>query len=234
MRRGDEQIILKGSRLHRKQSKEIMIITEIARIHLAMKVKANAKIRINEWTETVGEEKIRHNEVEDVVDALFDYVDYFNSLPEYTYYVFDRHINDIQLLDELKPFIIPDSVRLHPTDIRTRDLLVRSSIDKGSKKRAYSYIELINLMSNFRRFFKSDINDKMFSLGSQRVPKSLSDVESIMTCKVNGKLSVNYQDAAFIPLELVAAVGKDLYRDDYFNCSDIKLLLADYFANMRF
>lgn len=208
--------------MQRKQSKKIMIITELARIHLAMKVKANAKIRVNE------------SEVEKVVDRLFDYVDYFNSLPEYTYFVFDRHINDIQLLDELKPFIIPDSVRLHPTDIRTKDLLVRSSLSEKAEKEAYSYVDLVNLMSNFRRFFKSDINDRMFSLGSQRVPKSLADVEAIMACKLNGNLTINYQDTAFIPVELIAAVGKDLYREDYFNCSDIKILLSDYFANMRF
>jgi hypothetical protein len=138
------------------------------------------------------------------------------------------------ILDEIKPFIVPDSVRLHPTDIRTRDLLVRSTLTEKAEKQALSYVDFINVQSNFRRFFKSDINSGMTSLGSLRVPKSLSDVEPVMACKLGSKLCVNYQDSAFIPLEIDTNVGKSLYREDYFNCSDIKIILNDYFANLRF
>lgn len=183
------------------------------------KVMANAKIRVME------------SDVESVVKKIFEYIKYFNSQPEYTYYMLDRHINEIKVIDEFKAFLLCESVRLHPTDIKTKDLLVRPKVQSGKD---LSYIDFINAQSNFRRFFKSDINSGTFTLSSVRVPKSLADVEAVMAIRTTNGLKMNYQETPFIPVELDVNVGRTLYRDDYFNCFDERIIAGDYFANMKF
>jgi hypothetical protein len=179
--------------------------------------------------------------VEDVLTRIYYTLERFNSLKEFTVSIGGRQLSDILIADEWKDFIVPESVRLDPTDLKTSNLLLRNDwvtpANVGEKNVKYveslsdfdpdAYMHFINDQSTIRSYFKSDLNSNITNLAVLRANKSLSDVIPIIAVKIKeGELKCRSLDEPYIPLQLVSGLDC-LFRTDYFN-TPIKTLFSDY------
>lgn len=164
------------------------------------------------------------NEVEDTVNDLMVYLQYFNSKKEFDTWFLDRHMDDIKIIQELSSLVYPAAVRLNASDLRCKDLLDRTNLKvKEETEKKLSYEEFIRLQNNFRRFFKSDISERTVTLGSLRTVKNFSEVLPHITLQpenVGGTkvLKVHYQNEAFIPIPVTNRVSA-FFEKEYWNAT---------------
>lgn len=163
---------------------------------------------------------VSKKDIERVVTSIVDTIEQFNLIPEYTVMFMDRPLSDIIIPNEFKDLVEPESVRLDPTDIKTSNLLNRLVAVPST----IGYGDWINLLLEWRSFFKDDIADKVTDLASLRQPKSLFDTLPIAS--FNGR--VRSIDDPFIPVDLVPEISV-LFREDYLN-ADAEQIVKDYFA----
>jgi hypothetical protein len=203
-----------------------MIISQNYKGYLEAKIKANRKI------------KVKDEEIVDKLNELFDYIELFNTLPERTYQFMGRPLSDIMVMNEISDCILPDSIRVHPTDVRSKDLMVRPKLSKKLEAVKPSYNDFMNIQSVIRGWLKLDVNSGMTALSSLKAPKSISDVEeriSFVSRVENGEvLNYRYGDQPFVPIIVSRDYCKAVYREDYFNSTDLDVVLDDYFANFKF
>ena len=173
-----------------------------------------------------------------LVLEMFRYVRLFNAMSEYQTRILDRQLDEVEVIDELVPFILPSKVKLDISDDRTVDVLVRDvMMDKAKEfegNMSYERFRLIQM--RFRNCFKSDVKQGLTSLAQIKVPQNLMNViDKISICRrvdivLSYDKSTNTQkeeikssnqwmchktSEPFIPIPVKAWVGQ-LYESDYF------------------
>lgn len=167
--------------------------------------------------------KISKNEVKETVEKYAAYVEYFNSLKELIEVVWDNvPLERVQVLNELKDFVMPCAIRYDVTDRKTKDLLVR-----GTAAEYGSYEDFVNVTDTIRGYFKADASSNVTSLSALKKAVNLNDI--ISRCCVDGKVA--YYGAPFVPVHIEGI--KSLFESRYFN-STIKEVMSDYYSNLRF
>lgn len=195
------------------------IITDATVEQLINRVKVCSKIRIVE------------SDVETTVKTLLKYVDYFNTLGAYDTRALNRDLEDVEIINEIAPFIIPRSVRLSISDINSTDLLVRPSVEDIDKV-VLSYDDFMNAQIKFRGYFKKDVKSDFKKLSSLKVDESLANVLSRMAVECDGQVKVRYISDAYVPVLLHENTGF-FYRSQYFNATATEVL-KDYLAPIVF
>jgi hypothetical protein len=192
---------------------------------------------INYLVEIINsKKKIKDNNVDKYVNVVMNYIEFFNSLDEFKTSIDGRVFSDVMILNEFAPWILPRSVRFDPSNISTKDLLVRPVIDDFK----FNYEEYVLACNNIRRCFKSDISGNVTNLDSLRIHKSLNDVMPYITIEMKDVphddefpvYGVRYMNTSFIPIEVDSSL-ECLFRNDYFN-AEANILIADYINYMNF
>jgi hypothetical protein len=173
--------------------------------------------------------RIDLNDLRKNMKKSVSYLRYFNSLPEYTDRVLDVDIHQIIVIKEFVPFLIPDSVRLNPSDKRTVDLLVR---DKDVDINNPNLTEWIDVQAFFRKVFRKDLSQDTTTLDSIRVAKSFSDILPIMSVEFDKKCNVNYNGSPYVPVDINPCV-RSFFKDSYFNATSSDVV-KDYLASVVF
>lgn len=170
-----------------------------------------------------------NNYIETVI-KLFDYFSYFNSLtPDDTVVNMQsiKSLDDIIVPKEFEQFIMPSSVKVIAGNRRLPELL-QSFPAKHHLVKEYSYHEYIELVDQFRSYFKKDGLADVVTLASIRKEVSLMDVLSIAS--VSG--CVNYDSEPYYPVILTnnmeLVIGTSFLQDD----ADI--MIKDFCAKLRF
>lgn len=179
--------------------------------------------------------KTNSGEVKKTVESLLNYVRHFNSKGEFDSWILGRHQSEIKVISEIASLVYPSAVRLNVSDLRYNDLIVRNDF-KTVDESKLSYAEFIRLQNDFRRYFKSDINERTVTLESLRSPKNLSEVLpyiALLTKEADGKkeYSVHYQNEAFIPLPLSDGISA-LFSGQYWNAS-VETVVEHYVRDMK-
>jgi hypothetical protein len=191
--------------------------------------RVNSTKKIRTGYQPAKDDKPEFNEIRNAVDEIFDNINYFNSLDEYTISIDGRLTSEIMVLNEFKDWVFPLSIRYNPSNIRTEDLLVRNEV----KSFKFNYDRYVRACDNFRRFYKSDVQSNKTTLDSLRQHKSLAEVIDKITIDkvIRGKkqLAVDYMNSAFIPIPIKESVSC-LFRNDYFNES-AECVIKDYINN---
>lgn len=191
--------------------------------------RVNSTKKIRTGYQAAKDDKPEFNEIRNAIDEIFDNINYFNSLDEYTTSIDGKLTNEIMVLNEFKDWVFPLSIRYNPSNIRTEDLLVRNEV-KGFR---FNYDRYVRACDNFRRFYKSDVQSNKTTLDSLRQHKSLAEVIDKITIEkvIRGKkqLAVDYMNSAFIPIPIKESVSC-LFRNDYFNES-AECVIKDYINN---
>lgn len=172
--------------------------------------------------------KVRYDdkEIKSAVKTVSQAIELFNSLDEFTTKLWDRDLEDIPVLGELKDFVIPESVRVYPNDLRCENLIVKSKRKETSVK----FMDYINAISKIRSLHRLGSNDNVVSLKSLKQPKSLSEVID-KACLVEGEeLYVNYSGTDFVPIELNNNV-LELFKEYWFNF-DADIIMNNLAANL--
>jgi hypothetical protein len=168
-------------------------------------------------------------EVEKVVRRIFDYIKYINGLPEDTTIVLDHQLSDWPILNEFRDFIMPNTVRYEAGNRLFSDVLIHSE-PYGGDVSQLSYSEYVDLLSEFRNFFKKDASDGKVMLDTLRVDKSFEDVRAVGACCWH-KMYCHYNGDAFIPVPLKCL--NVLVRNTYLNASDVEVV-SDYLSRLFF
>lgn len=213
-----------------KQDNKIKDISEISKEYVASdsttvlpglgqmcaKVKSQKKISVSDV------------EIIQTMEKFYDIFRYFNSLDEYSTFVFNNaNINDVKLPKEFEDFIIPAAVRFDPTDLRSKNLVLK---DKEMAA-PMSYLEYVNLCDTFRGYFKKDASNDMVSLTDLKKSQTLSSIIDRASNVVNDEYSVNYGTQVYYPIRLQNITL--LYEDRHFNATESDLM-SDYLSNFRF
>lgn len=181
--------------------------------------------------------KWRATGIRKCVTHIMNYISFFNSLEEDVIFVDGRTIDQIQIPSEFKDFIIPNSVRLVAGDRRYPNIVLRDSDPTGtvifesendSITFKYNYLEWMNLITQFRGFFKKDLSSDMISLSELRLNKSISDISDIVV--VNNE--VKYEGVDFIPLRIVEPY--ELIFSSNAQKTSVAEMLEYYVANWKF
>lgn len=173
----------------------------------------------------------KSNEVEDVVRKIFGYIKYFNGQPENTTMISGHELSNWPILNEFKDFIMPNTVRYEAGNRLFNDVLVHSELIKDDPENPkFSYSEYVNLLSEFRNFFKKDATDGKVMLDTLRVDKSFEDVRAV-GARYGEEVLCHYVGDAFIPVPLKCL---DVFvKDAYLNASDVEVV-SDYLARLFF
>lgn len=166
--------------------------------------------------------------VEKILGRIWDYINYFNSIPEFTETLFDgRKLENIVVANEWANFIYPESVRLDPTDLKTENL--RVIIGGSGEPAEFSYNEWLNLQLTFRSWFKLDLTQTTTNMAVCRAPKAMMDVLPVASYnKGKGLNDVRSIDDPFIPIPLKKEVSV-LFRNDYLNTTT-EQVISDWIA----
>jgi len=157
-------------------------------------------------------------DISPVVDGLFKYVDYFNSIQEFDSYVFNyNRFDEVMVPNEFIDFVYPKSVKYVPGLRQSTDMLIRTEVPKGS---TFTMEEWIDYCTKWRSFFKKDFRTDVTSLATLKVDKSLADVlaKAVYTVDTDKGVDtfVRYEGSPFVPIPL-ELITMGLYRDDYYN-----------------
>lgn len=188
--------------------------------------------------------KTGEESISTIVEGILNKIEVINSLPEFSEMLWNKRLSEIVIADEWKDLILPESVRMDPTDLKTNNLLIKGSALVSSDIQDYS--DFLDLQMKFRGLFKKDLKDNTTTLDQLFVPKSLYDVLPIaaMWDEDDEKIIVNEDDSErvlldvrsiddpFIPVRLDARL-KCLFRRDYLNTTS-KQVIMDYFSKVRF
>lgn len=186
-----------------------------------------SKIKLVEKVVSQKKIKVDVAEVNEVVDRLYQYFKYFNSLDEHVSIVLNNiDINRVQIPKEFADFIIPSAVRFDPANPRSKNLVVSeaAAADPGD------YNDYVNLCDTFRGYFKKDANSDMVDLVDCKKAVNLQSVIAKASCDVDGAYRVNYGNEAFYPIRLKSI--DSLYEDRHFNATESDLV-ADYLSNFQ-
>lgn len=201
------------------------------------RVFATKRIKLNGYSKDDGKGKSvslsEKDYIKFILEKIFEMIDEINSTPEFTTILWNKPISEIMVPKEFESFILPESVRLDPSDLRTNNLL--EQLGSISSNDINSYMRWIDYCLIFRSFFKKDCSENMVSLSSLRVPKSFADVLPIATFSnsknddnQNAENSLRSLDEPFIPIRLKHEI-RDLFRSDYFN-SNVYQQVSDFMA----
>lgn len=189
-------------------------------------------IGINYFNEFVKMAKVnrkinRCDGIEETIAYIFNSIHYFNYFDEYHRVIEDSantRYEDIVILNEFKDFILPRSIRFDPSDLRTKNLLVYAKRDSKFKFDMNGYFYHI---TNFRRYFKKDINSDFTSLDALKKHISFNEALSYMYCVTkDGERYIKRGSLAFIPIRLTNNFD-DLFEDYYFD-SNYKPCVLEY------
>jgi hypothetical protein len=175
------------------------------------KVIANARIRVQD------------KDVPSNVNMIFNYIRYFNSLPEDTTMINGHSLSEWKILNEFKDFILPNSVRYESGNRTYIDLMVRDDF----KLELPNLNHYNDLLSKFRNFFKKDTNENYVDLASLRINRSFEEVRHL----ISAKGAVRYMDNPYIPIAVNDGV-RCLFSSHYFN-SDDKQIVEDFVAKLQ-
>lgn len=195
---------------------------------LKARIIATKKINIKDPFDA---KKTTDSYIDGILNQIWDYIEYFNSIPEFTQTLFDgRKLEDIEVAQEWSNFIYPESVRLDPTDLKTENL--RVIINGSGEPSNFSYNEWLNLQLTFRSWFKMDLTQTTTSLAVCRAPKGMMDILPIASFnKGEGLNDVRSIDDPFIPIPLKKEVAV-LFRNDYLNTTSTQVV-SDWIAKFR-
>lgn len=162
------------------------------------------------------------------VSDMYSAIRYFNSFDEYTSLIFGgTDIKEVKVLNEFKDFIVPAAVRFDPTDLRSKNLAIKESVNSAPM----SYLEYVNLCDKFRSYFKKDASTDMASLADLKKSVTLTSVIDKASNQIDGGFKVNYGTQVYYPLRLEDITV--LYEERHFNASESDLM-SDYLSNFRF
>lgn len=185
------------------------------------------------------------NDLEETLERIYYTLQYFNTLPEFTMTLGSRPLSEIVIADEWKDFIIPESVRLDPTDLKTNNLVVRPSkedLNVSAEKEILSdyidnlkkgftpeiYYTFINDQLRVRSYFKTDLTNNTTNLATLRANKCLMDIIPIMAVKDGDGFKCRSLDEPYIPVELCSSLNC-LFRSDYYNV-EMDNMFYDYMS----
>lgn len=169
--------------------------------------------------------------IKPLVKRLLDKIEILNTLPEHSSMCWGKPLNEIMIIEELKDLILPQSVRLDPTDLKTNDLLIKGKSKVGAN--VADYVEFLNDQLSFRSLFKKDLSSGTTTLANLFVHKSLFDVLPIAYFDKKGvENKVRSLDDPFIPVQLKSEISC-LFREDYLN-STAEFVINDYFSKKMF
>lgn len=174
--------------------------------------------------------KVEAKQVKPVVSALIDYFHYFNTFKENTHTILDRPISEIVVPAEFKDLLLPNAVRYDCGDRRNVDILVRHDTIEDTSK---TYNDYINLIGQYRGFFKRAWNEDLVTLDSLRVDRSFEEVRSRAAVKLENEtihgIFVNYDGLPYIPL--VVNQGFGFFGLNYWNYDD-EAVTKDFIINL--
>lgn len=195
-----------------------MIVNEARLKQMVERIKALSKVHIEE------------SDVKDILAKIFNVIDYFNSLDEYSLRAFDRELKDVIIIDEFKDFITPASVKLDSSNIFCEELLERESVtDPG-----LTYGEYLDVLLTFRSWFKDDLSSKVTDLSALKKIVSWSEVASKVSFafkdssdkKAKAEYFMRSTGVPYVPLEMNNIMAR-CYRASYYN-SSVDEGLEDY------
>jgi len=175
--------------------------------------------------------RVSEEEVKIVVNSLFTYISYFNSLGAHDTRALDRDLEDVEIIDELSGFITPASIRDTISDLNSTDILVRTSFEPIDKV-VISYDHFMTQQITFRGYFKKDIKESMSKLASLKSDDIIANLSSRFVVEINGELRGRYVSNPYIPI-LVDSRYAFLKRPEYFNATADEIL-SDYLAPITF
>ena len=168
-----------------------------------------------------------------IIDELFRYVEYFSLLNQDDTVIkmgsSFKTLDQIPVLNEMKDFIAPASVKLIAGN-RRMPCLIDTAKYASNDKDFYSSLEFsryMELMNTFRGYFKKDISDNTVTLSSIKKELALLDVLSIAASVTD---NVNYDSDPFYPIYL--KLKDDLLNN--FLQDDADVMIKDYCAKLRF
>jgi uncharacterized protein YkvS len=173
----------------------------------------------------LSQKKINKIEKLNLVGEMLQFIDYVNSLPEYTEYIWDnKSLSDIYVLDEFKDFIMPETVRVDANSLRTPELLIR---ERDVKNPFNDYLSYITACDIIRGWFKKDAHTDITPITSLRRRVNLNDITEIIS--VNGL--VKSSDKVFVAIPVIDLTN--IYGVRTFTES-ADIVLDDYITAMRF
>lgn len=159
------------------------------------------------------------------IKTILEVIDYINAQDEFCCSIWGNHpLDEINIPNEFKDFIMPSAVRYDALNRRTKDLLVKP--DLNTTILVCSYADYIQACDRFRGFFKRDGFSDMTPVGSLRKAVNLNDVIT----KASFGDRVCAQGRPFIPVPLTD-IG--LFEERYFN-DEVADIVSDYITEMRF
>lgn len=172
---------------------------------------------------------IDRKETERIVSNLFDYIMLFNSdvTVNSNTILGGKSWNEIPVLNEIKDFIIPNSVRYDPSDRAWTDLLLNRIAEKEIDVKSLSYQGYIESMILFRSLFKMTISEDFCYLSDIKKDLSLADV---IAKSVRDEKCI-YNSTPFIPLYIKGVVELDdsAIHYNYF----IDDMISDYMLSIN-
>lgn len=189
------------------------------------------KQKFADRVEACSKVKVKREDVLEVVNKLFSYVEKFNSLGAYDVRVLNREVQDILIVDEFARFITPRTIRDTISDLNSTDILVRpkwNDIDDI----VLSYDDFMNYQIKFRGFFKKDIKESMSNLATIKADETISNISSRFAVQIGDQLRCRHIDQPYIPI-IVDPRYAFLKREEYFN-STSEELLTDYLTPVIF
>lgn len=167
--------------------------------------------------------RVNESDVKRVLNIILADVNLFNSLAEDESILNGVSIDEIDVPDEFKDVILPNSVRYDTAYRAMSDILHRNprSVLK------FNINEWKDSCDEFRSFFKLDATTSITKLSDLRVNKSLADVFNQFVTEDG---HVHYADTPYIPIaldDITAICGK---KNRWFNY-DVNDMINEYFSN---
>lgn len=194
-----------------------------------MSLEVNIKHALTQRALQVKRVKLGNEEekqVAEIVSNLINYMKYFNSKKD-TFTLFNKSLDDIPVLNELKDLIMPLSVRVIPSDLMWADLLRKGNLDEVDANFCPTYMHYIETITKFRALFKLGADTDVSSLASLR--KNISLVDALPYAIVDGKC--DYKDKPFIPFEVDYVAN--LERPGMHYNVDASEVINDYFISIK-
>lgn len=141
--------------------------------------------------------RVDGNNINSVISALIPYYELFNSLGRKTTWIEEMKCStdEVSILNEFVPFILPSAVLFNPSSDNAIDLLERS---KYNDELVYSLEDFDMLQNHIRRWFNRSGREGVTTLSSIRTDKSLSDILP----RVIVRDRVSHNGTPFVPLNL--------------------------------
>lgn len=165
-------------------------------------------------------------EVTEDVMNIMDVIRLINSQPENTTRIMDRNIDEFVVPQEFKDFVLPNSVRYDVGNRSSKDLLVRSGINKIK----VTYNTYLNSISRLRSVYRKGSQEDLVNLSDLRKDYSFEDVRSRASYDNLDYYKTNYEGLPFIPIRLTD--GYQFFEDYHFNMDDI-VPVKDYINTLN-